>query len=444
MRMFRTTFASLAVLLAVSVGSWAQTTTAPNPAADVKVSNDKDGTQTPKDFFGQTIAGHWAFSSEFGFSQEYDDNVFSSPFLRLSDNVSRINARFSAAVQKKRLRMQVHYYPDYVTYSKYSDRNALSNQYAHEISYRWSAHTDMSWTLTASRAPGYSNSPFTLVSFDGLFLPVFRPDALQSNATITNATTGFDWSHQFTARQSLKVDVQGSAIEFKEDNGVPLSTLAARKSFSGGATVRWEDEFVPRHRFGVEFGEQYFGFLEPGSHSNYQFIKARYSQSFGHGYQFSAGAGPSRHERQTVGTFGGSDPIGIDYALDVSLAKTALRQSIGLSYNHGSQLGLTQGSLGSDSVSVTYLRQIGRKWHANAGFSYSRTQNETTTLISTANSYSANGGLEYELWPQLSFNAGYSYVSQDLAQGLLFGNSSFDRNVFRVGLRYKLQHNTSR
>src|SRR4051812_45780717 len=163
----------------------------PAAGADAKVNtdNNREASQSSNDFFGQTIAGHWVFTSELGYSQEYDDNVFASPFTRLSDNVSRFNGRFSMAVQKKRARIQVHYYPDYVVYSKYSDRNALSHQYAHEVNYHWSGHTDINWTLTASRAPSYTNSPFTLVNFEGLFLPVFRPDALQSNATISNSST---------------------------------------------------------------------------------------------------------------------------------------------------------------------------------------------------------------------------------------------------------------
>src|SRR4051812_20343206 len=88
-------------LLALSGGVSAQA--APQtPSTDATVSTQKNAaSHTPADFFGQTIAGHWVFSAEFGFNQEYNDNVFSSPSIRLSDTVSRITARFSAAVQKK-------------------------------------------------------------------------------------------------------------------------------------------------------------------------------------------------------------------------------------------------------------------------------------------------------------------------------------------------------
>src|SRR5438105_13433914 len=103
----------------------AQTGNDASPATDVRLSTQQPEEPTPvaTDFFGAALSGHWTFTTELNLEQEYDDNVFSSGILPLSDNISRLNARFTAAVQKKRLRMQVHYYPNYVFYSKYSDRN---------------------------------------------------------------------------------------------------------------------------------------------------------------------------------------------------------------------------------------------------------------------------------------------------------------------------------
>jgi hypothetical protein len=415
------------------------------PSADAQVSTDKkaDEPVMPRgDFFGQALSGHWVFTTEFNFSQEYDDNIFAQPTIRFGDNVSRIAARFSGGVQKKRLRAQFHYYPNYVKYAKYADRDALSHQYMHEIGYKFSGHTDLNWTLSAMRAPGYTNSPFTLMQFDDVVLPVFRPDALQSDATILNASTGVSWKHSFTARDTVSVDLTGNYVQFSSDNGVPLAPGIATKSFSNGATVRWEDEFIPKKKIGLEAGEQYFGFLDPASHSNYQFVKVRYSQSFGRGYQFSIGAGPGRRERQPSATFG-SEADSIDYAIDASLTKTGPRGSLGIIYNHGSQLGLTQGSLGSDSISATAMRRVGRRWHLDAGFSYSQTSTESATFVGTSDAYAANGDIGYQFTPDFGITAGYSYILQDTGVVLPFG-SGFDRNVYRIGFKYTFQRITSR
>lgn len=435
---------SLTIILA-SIYSLAQSSGPPTlPEAQVSTEQQKTSAEDPaRNFFGQTFAGHWAFTTEFGYDQEYDDNIFSSDLLRLSDNVSRFSARFTAAVQKKRLRMQVHYFPDYASYAKYSDRNALSHQYSHEIDYQLSAHTNFNWTLFASRAPGYTNSPMQLGLFDGVVLPVFRPDALQSDATILNANTSLSLSHRFSARQTLTVGLQGTAVRFSANNGVPLSSFVAQKSFSNSATISWEDEFVPRKKIGIEVSDEYFGFLDPGSHSHYQFVKLRYSQSFGHGYQFSAGAGPSRRERQVSNIFPGSATSTFHYSVDASIAKVSQRQSIGVTYNHGTQLGLTQGSLGSDTLSLSVMREIGRKWRVDGSFGYSRTITETTFLQGTTNSYSTSANLGYQWLPSLALNAGYSYINQAAFQNLP-GALVFGRNVFRVGIKYTFNWTTSR
>lgn len=423
----------------------AQTTGDTSVPKDASLTTKQpDNTSNPaRSFFGESLAGHWTFSADTSFDQEYDDNVFNTGLLRLSDNVSRISARFTMAVQKKRLRVQFHYFPDYVAYAKYSDRNALSHQLAQEIDYRFSGRTEMNWNLIASRAPSNTNSPFGLVNFDGVFLPVFHPEALQSDALITNASTSVTLSHRFSAKNTVSISGQGSIVKFQVTNGVPLSPFVAQESFSNGLTVKWENEFIPRHKLGIELGEQYFGFLSPASHSHYQFIKARYSQSFGRDYTISLGAGPSRRERQTSGVFGGGQADSLDYAFDASLTKSTQRQSLGITYSHGTQLGLSQGSLGSDSLSFSASRSLGRRWRVNGGFGFSRSQSETIFVQSISRSYSASATAEYQLRPDLSLTGGYSYVNQDVEQNLP-GAIPFDRNVYRLGIRYTFQRVTSR
>src|SRR4029077_6874486 len=133
------------------------------------------------------------------------------------------------------------------------------------------------------------------------------------------------------------------------------------------------------------------------SHSNYQFVKIRYSQTFGHGYQISGGAGPSRTETQANPLFGQPSTESTGYSADASFSKVSDRQSIGITYSHGSQLGLTQGSLGSDQVALSMMHKIGRKWRAEGSFAYSLSQTASALAPSTNTGYSASGSLSYQL-----------------------------------------------
>ena len=112
-------------------------------------------------------------------------------------------------------------------------------------------------------------------------------------------------------------------------------------------------------------------------------------------------------------------------------------------YNHGSQLGLVQGGLASDGVSLTFMRNVGRKWRVDTSFGYSRSVSETAMFQSTVDSYSTSSGITYQLAPDWTIDAGYSYVKQSVDQTLPFG-FGFDRNVFHAGIKYTFQRITAR
>jgi hypothetical protein len=399
--------------------------------ASAKLSTEKGAgsLQAAKTIFGEPFKGHWSFSAQTSASAEYDDNVFSSDTNRQGDIASRFSIRLSAAVQKKKLKFEAHYLPNYVLYRRYSDRNAWTHQFGQELSYRLSARTDLKWGISASRAASSANTPFTIVDFDGEGVPIFRPETLQTDTIATSISNNFSISHRFSSRNTLTVSSQGAFIDIESINGVPLLSALAQKSFSSGVSAGWDTEIVSGRKLGVEVAENYFGFLNPGSHSHYQFVKARFSQTFSRGFHFSIGAGPSRREDQ-IQSAAGITP-NIDFAMDASLAKSAQRYSLGVTFHRGSQLGLTQGSLSSNSVSAFATRQIGRRWNASSGFSYSRSTT-TDLLQQNTDSWAPNGSISYTFTPNLSGQLNYAYINQN-GQGTLVG---FDRNLFTIGLRY--------
>src|SRR5947209_19369122 len=77
----------------------------------------------PRTLFGEALKGHWNLTAEATVGQQYDDNVFPSTALRLSDNVSDFSFRISAGIHKKRLVFQAHYLPEYMLHAKYSGIN---------------------------------------------------------------------------------------------------------------------------------------------------------------------------------------------------------------------------------------------------------------------------------------------------------------------------------
>ncbi|MCU1286119.1 MAG: hypothetical protein JWO13_2469 [Acidobacteriales bacterium] len=431
--MHRTLIAFAAVALLAAGTSFAQESGSGQTPGSAQVSTSDAGATSPiKNLFGENFMGRWNYSADVGASQEFNDNIFSTAAVRSSDTLSRFSLRLSASMQTRNFRFEAHYFPNYVMYNRYSDKNALTHQYDQRATYRISARTQLTSSITGTLTPSSSNSPFQFVNFGGSFLPVFHPDALQSNARIFSSRGDIAWQHSFSARNSVSVDFQGGVVKFKGENGAVLTAGNSQNTYTTGASLQWDNEFIPGKKLGVQLGDSYFGFMSPASHSHYQYAKARYSQRITNTIHLSFGAGPSYRQDQGRGVIpAGSHP---SFALDAELTSNSPSHSLGVSYNHGSQAGLTQGSLSSDGLTITGTRRINKRWNSSAGMSYSRSNTVNITPSSTT-SYAVNGGLNYMVSPNLNFNAGYAYLNQSSS---LVGPiaQDFDRNIFTIGLRY--------
>lgn len=444
MRLLRTTaiLTFCFVLLSAFASAQQPSTNSAPPSANASLQNDPGLDLRPRTFFGELITGKWNLSGELGLEQSYDDNILSSAVNRTSDLVSRPMLRVGLAVQKKRFSAQFNYSPSYSVYSKYSDRNSLSQSFSQSLGYKVSAHTDLNWVLSASRQSTNSATNSGLVDFGGAFVPVFQPEELQSNTITTGFSSIMSYSHQLSAQNSVSASVNTAFTSLQSDNGIPLAAALANKNLSAGVNLSWDHQFVPGKSVGLQAGESYFAFLNPSSHSNYQFVKVRYSQRFAHGFNFSVGAGPSYSTSQAQ-TFLASTSGTLSYAVDASLAKTMGTRTMGASYVHGSQPGSIQGSITSDALSAFLSQNIGRKWSAHASVGHSLSNSPGLVTQNSSSGFSASGGLAYSVTHDLNFTANYSYLLQTIDQPLP-GYAGFDHNVFSLGLRYSFHIATER
>ena len=412
------------------------------PSANASLQNEPGPDLRPRTFFGDLITGKWNLSGELGMEQTYDDNILSSAVNRTSDLVSHPMLRVSLAVQKKRFSAQFNYSPSYSVYSKYPDRNSLSQSFSQSLGYRASSHTDLNWVLSASRQSTNSATNSGLVDFGGAFVPIFEPQELQSNTITTGLSSIMSVSHQLSAQNSVSASINTAFTYIESDNGVPLAAALANKNLSAGVNLSWDHQFVPGRSIGFQAGESYFAFLNPASHSNYQFVKVRYSQSLAHGFHLSVGAGPSYSTSQAQ-TFLTSTSGTVSYAIDASLAKTMGTRTMGATYVHGSQPGSVQGSITSDALSAFISQSIGRKWSAQASVGHSLSNSPGLLTQNSSSGLSVSGGLAYKVARDLNFTANYSYLLQTIDQPLP-GYAGFDHNVFSLGLRYTFHIATER
>src|SRR5205085_1220633 len=159
-------------------------------------------------------------------------------------------------------------------------------------------------------------------------------------------------------------------------------------------------------RLGVEVSQSYFGFLEPSSHLNYQTTKLTYEQKLRNGTFIRVAAGPSLQERPSS-----SDDVATGIAVDASVSRQLQATSFGAQYRRGTQLGLAQGSLGTDQAAFFMNRSFARKWVAGGSFTFSRTEAISGTS-GTFNSFAVNPTLGYQFTRALRAQFGYWFTQQ--------------------------------
>lgn len=407
----------------------------PNAGPDSAGATDSgDSSPAPKrlTIFGEAF-GRTHFSGELSFRQEYDDNVLASSLFRFSDNVSRLAARVSMASEGRRHHFQLHYSPEGRLYARFPQRDGFSQSYAHALDYSLGPHTSLRWTATVMDSSTSANSAFGFANFNGSIVPIFFPQGLENSLRVVNSRSDILLEHRSSARSTWRLGVNGGTANFFELNGAQPSSSRANEHFEVGSVAGWNYAINRAVHVGVELSQSYFGFLSPSSHLNYQTAKLTYEQRFRNGFSLRLGGGPSVQERQSAG----NEPV-VGFAADASLTKQFQRSSVGLQFRHGTQLGLAQGSIGTDQAAISVNRSIGRKWLAGGSFSYSRTEGLAGPSANGAfNSYGVNTSLGYQLTRTLRAQAGYWFTQQSGKAGPLALNN-YDRNVYSLSLVYTL------
>jgi hypothetical protein len=398
---------------------------------------DSDQERTPnsnvvaQNAFGEPLTGRLRLSGNLDYDYQYDDNVFANSLFPLSDSISNFAARFSLATQQKRLGFELHYAPSYRLHYSYDDRNAFAQNLANRIEYRLSRHTTLGWYGTLADTSTNSSSPFTFVDVGGTLVPVFSPTALQTDARVLSSSGNLNLQHQFSARSSFRIGVSGATSNFFEQNGNPLPSARSSEQYSVTGNIGWDYEFSRGKSFGVEASQRYAGFLSPAAHVNYQFAKLRYQQRFKNGYALKLGAGPS-FTQSSIGSGGSDDATG--FAVDGSVTKLARSYRAALQYSRGTNIGSVQGATVSDQFSAVVDRSFLRRWNAGGSVSYSRSK--ALAVSNDLDSLGLSVNARYAVTRTVALRTQYQHQRQFGDEAGFFG-SSFERNVFSVGVAYQ-------
>jgi hypothetical protein len=426
MRNLKQFIAGLVLLAGVGFAQQEPKTEESQPS-DVQVEPGPETATEPRSIFGESMASRFTIATNAGFQEEYDDNVFSSGTLRVSDWVSRFNGRITATMLRKHSRFELHYLPGYVLYNEFSGRNSYNQQGILSWEQQFTAATGLRLSGNVSDFSNASLPSYTLVPQGGTFVPVFAPGGLQTNTRILASSTDLRLNHSFSAKSSMWVGIDGGTTTFRNEFGTGLTPLLASDTYSVGGTLGWRREVSPGRSFGIEAGHRYFGFQTPSSHTHYSYAKLRFEQKFRQDYTFYVGAGPS------VSSVVGQD-WNPDYAVDAGLTRQSKRTTIGLNYAHETRLSNFQGALASDSATGSFTYRGLRRWNTTTTLGFARQSIVASNV--DLDTYSGSQRIGYDFSRFWQAFVSYSYATQ-LGTAAI-PNQNYHRNLFSFGISYTL------
>lgn len=398
-----------------------------NPS-DVQVEPGPESASEPRSIFGESMASRFTIVTAASAQGEYDDNIFSSGSLRMSDWVTRLSGRITATLQRKHSLFELHYLPGYTLYSEFSDRNSYNQQGILMWDQQFTAATGMRLNGDVSDYSNASLPQYTLVPQGRTFVPVFAPGGLQTNTRVLASTTNWTLNHKFSGTSAMWVGINGETTSFRNEFGLNgVSPLLASDTYAVGGTLGWNREVTPGRTIGVEVGHRYFGFQTPASHNNYSYAKLRFEQKFHQQYTFSVGAGPA------VSRILGQDwhP---DYAIDAGLTRQTKGTTIGVNFSHETRLSNFQGALGATTATASIGLRGLRHWTTTSTFGFSR--NAIIGNLGDLDTYSGSQRIGYAFSPSWEVFTSYSHVSQ--MGSSIVPNQKYHRNLFSFGISYTL------
>jgi hypothetical protein len=428
MRNWKQFVAGLALLTTLG---FAQQDTKPdqkqNPS-DVQVEPGPETTEEPRSIFGESMASRFTIVTSATAKADYDDNVFSSGVLRVSDWVSHFSGRITGTMQRKHSLFEVHYLPGYTVYHEFSERNTYDQQGILSWDQQFTAATGMRLNGSVSDYSNASLPPFTLVPQGNTFVPVFAPGGLQNDSRLLSSNTDWTLDHRFSARSSMFVGIDGATADFRNEfGGSGVSSSLSSDTYSVGGNLGWRREVTPGRTLGIEVGHRYFGFRSPSSHTNYSYAKLRFEQKFRQQYTFTVGAGPS------------FSPIpgqewNPDYAIDAALTRQTKHTTIGLNVGHETRLSNFQGALGATSANASIGLRGLRRWNTTTTFGYAR--NSMIGTSADLDTYSGSQRFGYAFSPSWEVFTSYSFISQ--VGTVTTPHQNFHRNLISFGIKYTL------
>jgi hypothetical protein len=430
--------ASTLLVMVAAIAAVAQqplpTGIAPAPQDTTATSIDLNTPDLPlrdRDFFQQNLDKPTRFALIGEFSSTFDTNILGASQPGESGWISQIS--FLASLDKKwgHNDFRADYVPTIDTYFHYDNLNFVAHQYDQEFTHKFSARSDIEWSVGASR---YSSRFFTTndaLRFGGLTLTL--PDVQSfsgvSQLLVTNGATRLAFNHAASARDNWTLGVLGGASRLVPEGTVTISNPLAQSIQDAGVNFSWRHAVSAYTTFGVTTTAVYARQTGPSTHEISETIQGTFGQTIGR-WKFELAGGPLlRQVPKNSPLLGGNT-----WAVDAGATRKIGHSEFRALYSRSLQVGFAGGSVVADDIGGMLKQNLSPRLYLALGGSYERSVFPSSNL----NGFVTKVQTGYRLTRDFNAFASYCHGQQDAGGDL--SALSYHRNQYSVGIAYNFSH----
>jgi hypothetical protein len=358
-----------------------------------------------------------------GYSQEYNDNLYSYAESRMADWASVLSSQIMLSSDTDRLKMRVSGDLSGTFYNKYHDLNKAD----------WDVNNNVIWLAdektrcTSSLAVGKNSNIDRYLSETGTLLGTREQRTLKWNGAV---------SHDLFERLSVDTGAEYNYQALETADGNKTGNTLNSEGFSTGLTFQADE------RTALNLFLGYGNYDYHTSTVNQVYTGLGLSRSIDEKLSFSISAG-TRHTEFTYNSLVGIDFLsnpavyifkektnrdwgfignaGLNYRLDDGFFKLTIDESLKPSTGYGQSVSLT-------SVDMFYSKRLDEKFTCRISglYRYSRSDDPALTGSLRTKTWQVSPGLDYLLRDDLILKGTYSHTEYREESGTI------TTNVFRI------------
>jgi hypothetical protein len=379
----------------------------------------------------------FSFATEF--SGVWTSNIYNTVDTTPRQSGSYLDIGVPVALQLsgQQTNFSAYFHEDANIYPGYSDLTHTSETYSHQLTFRLSDRTLMSWSLAGGRIVTVGNYLFPIISVGSTGIAL--PQNSGGLKPMYNAATTYAFVHQLSERDTLTASGTGGWLDDPEGESSVNGQNFSYHQWTGGGALQWQHALSPQRSVAVEVTDVYIKSLSPPGTGNFTTLSFTYSWNLARNLTFNGGAGPLFLEANQSGS---EDVNKTSYNANASLDYRSRIGEIRGGYSRVYQISYLSEATIVNELSFELDHPLSRAMTLTAAGNYMRSPFTTNGNSQDFSQFGLSARLNIQLSHGFLWHVDESSFIQDAVTSAT-GNPGYHNYSLRYGITYSFGNSAS-